>query len=159
MRTVRPASRADAAASPSRHVARGSACRPGRCARRVTTSLAGLALGLAGLAAVAAVGGAMGLERAGFAPIGAAMAAQAADPSAFGRDLASGCAGCHNTGGRAIGSGVPIAGMPADRMIQAMTDFRDGRRAASVMHQIAKGYTPEQIRLMAAYFAAQPTTK
>lgn len=156
MRTVSPASRADAAASPSRHVARGSACRPRRCARRVTTSLAVLALGLAG---VAAVGGAMGLEHAGFAPIGAAMAAQAADPSTFGRDLASGCAGCHNTGGRAIGSGVPIAGMPADRMIQAMTDFRDGKRAASVMHQIAKGYTPEQIRLMAAYFAAQPTTK
>jgi cytochrome c553 len=27
------------------------------------------------------------------------------------------------------------------------------------MHQIAKGYTDEQIRLVAAYFAAQPAKK
>lgn len=109
-----------------------------------------------GLAAVAALSTlAWSLERPELSPIAAARAAQPADPSTFGRDLAGSCAGCHNTSGRAIGDGVPLAGMPADRLIQLMTEFRDGKRPATVMHQIAKGYTPEQIRLIAGWLATQ----
>ena len=39
-----------------------------------------------------------------------------------------------------------------------MNAFRSGQRSgpgATIMHQIAKGYSDEQIALMAAYFAAQ----
>jgi cytochrome c553 len=36
-----------------------------------------------------------------------------------------------------------------------MRAFRDGSRPATVMHQIAKGYTDAQIDAMAAWFAAQ----
>ena len=36
-----------------------------------------------------------------------------------------------------------------------MADFRDGKRPATVMHQISKGYTEPQIEAMAAWFAAQ----
>ena len=36
-----------------------------------------------------------------------------------------------------------------------MRAFRDGKRPATVMHQIAKGYTDAQIDAMAAWFAAQ----
>ena len=36
-----------------------------------------------------------------------------------------------------------------------MIAFREGKKPATVMHQIAKGYTPEQIDQLAAYFAAQ----
>lgn len=111
---------------------------------------------IAGLAAVAAVTTLAGsLGRPELSPMASAQAAQPADPSTFGRDLAGGCSGCHNTNGRAIGDGVALAGMPADRMIQLMTEFRDGKRPATVMHQIAKGYTPEQIKLIAAWLAAQ----
>jgi cytochrome c553 len=79
----------------------------------------------------------------------------AAEPTERGRDLAATCTGCHNTNGKAIGEGKPIAGMAAERIVTLLAQFRDGTRQATVMHQIAKGYTPEQIRLIADYLAAQ----
>ena len=50
-------------------------------------------------------------------------------------------------------------GLPRDHIATQMRAFRDGKRPATVMHQIAKGYTDEQVKLMAAYFAAQPARK
>ncbi len=89
-------------------------------------------------------------------PIGAAMAqdAQALRVSA----LAATCANCHGTQGRAIsGSAVPgLAGMPAAYMVEQMKAFKSGARPATVMHQLAKGFSDAQIEQMAAYFAAQP---
>jgi cytochrome c553 len=37
-----------------------------------------------------------------------------------------------------------------------MRAFRDGSRPATVMHQIAKGYSDQQIELIADYFARRP---
>jgi len=48
-----------------------------------------------------------------------------------------------------------LAGMLAARLTQTMSEFKSGARSATVMHQIAKGYTDEQIRLLAEYFSAQ----
>lgn len=136
-------------------VAGAPAARPRRrLSRAVVASLAGrLAPGALALAML--VAGGWSLDRAGLSPLASVQAAEPADPATFGRDLAGSCAGCHNTAGRAIGDGVPLAGMPADRMVQLMSEFRDGKRPATVMHQIAKGYTPEQIKLIAAWLAAQ----
>jgi cytochrome c553 len=72
------------------------------------------------------------------------------------RNLAAPCAICHGTGGRAVTKDVnPLAGLPKDQFIARMTAFRNGTRPATVMHQIAKGYTDQQIEQLAAYFAAQ----
>ncbi|MDG0855455.1 c-type cytochrome [Roseateles puraquae] len=74
-----------------------------------------------------------------------------------GRQLAATCATCHGTQGRAVGSVIPpLAGMKAEVLLSAMADYRQGRQPGTVMPQIAKGYTEEQLRLIAAYFAAQP---
>jgi sulfide dehydrogenase cytochrome subunit len=40
-------------------------------------------------------------------------------------------------------------------MVAAVADYKSGTQPATIMHQIAKGYTDEQIRLIAGYFAAQ----
>jgi cytochrome c553 len=76
-----------------------------------------------------------------------------------GRNLAAGCAICHGTEGRPVvkeGSPlIPIAGLPKDYLVTQMKLFRDGKRPATVMHQIAKGYTDQQIDAMAAWFATQ----
>jgi len=69
--------------------------------------------------------------------------------------LAGNCANCHGTQGRNPGQLPSLAGMPASALSQAMRDYRDGKRKATLMHQLAKGYTDEQIDAMAAYFAAQ----
>jgi cytochrome subunit of sulfide dehydrogenase len=79
--------------------------------------------------------------------------AHAQDPR--GRDLALTCSGCHGTNGRSA-SGMPnIAGLDQAYIVKQMNDFKSGARAASVMHQIAKGYNEEQIALLAAYFSVQ----
>jgi cytochrome c553 len=35
-----------------------------------------------------------------------------------------------------------------------MLDFKAGRKPATLMHQISKGYTDEQLEQLAGYFAA-----
>ena len=47
-----------------------------------------------------------------------------------------------------------LAGKDKDELIQKMMDFKSGRKPATLMHQIAKGYSDEQIQQIAAYFAA-----
>ncbi len=73
------------------------------------------------------------------------------------RSLAATCASCHGTAGRAIdGAAVPgLAGLPAAYMVEQMKAFKSGARTATVMHQIAKGYSDTQIDQLAAYYAAQ----
>jgi len=84
----------------------------------------------------------------------AAPAAAAQDAGA--RNLAAGCAICHGTEGRAVTRDVTtLAGIPPDHLAKQLRDFRDGKRPATVMHQIAKGYTDAQIDALAAWFAAQ----
>jgi cytochrome c553 len=84
----------------------------------------------------------------------AAPAAHAQDSAS--RNMASACAICHGTNGRAATKDVvPLAGLPAAHIASQMRAFRDGQRPATVMHQIAKGYNDQQIDALAAWFAAQ----
>ena len=73
------------------------------------------------------------------------------------RQLAANCAACHGTNGRAVAGSpvVGLAGMPAATLTTAMREFKDGKRQATVMHQIAKGLSDEQVKTLADYFAAQ----
>jgi cytochrome subunit of sulfide dehydrogenase len=88
----------------------------------------------------------------------AAVPAQAKDARALQiATLASTCAACHGTQGKAVaGAAVPgLAGMPAGYMVEQLKGFKSGARPATVMHQISKGYSDAQIDQLAAYFAAQ----
>ena len=69
--------------------------------------------------------------------------------------LAGTCANCHGTDGKAQRPSIALAGYPADRLVSTLKEFKEGKRTATIMHQIAKGYTDEQVRLIASYFAAQ----
>jgi cytochrome c553 len=72
------------------------------------------------------------------------------------RSLAATCAACHGTDGRAVeDAGIKsLRGLDKAYIVTQLNAFRDGSRPATVMHQLAKGYTPEQIDQLAAYFAA-----
>ena len=73
------------------------------------------------------------------------------------RSLAATCANCHGTNGKAYeGSAVvTLAGMPKDYIVAQMKAFQTGARPATIMHQLSKGYSEQQIDQIAAYFAAQ----
>ncbi|MNC93760.1 Cytochrome subunit of sulfide dehydrogenase [compost metagenome] len=71
------------------------------------------------------------------------------------RSLAATCFTCHGTDGRSVG-GVPpsLAGRDRTSLLQALKDFKSGKRPATIMQQQAKGYTDEQLELIAGYFAS-----
>ena len=78
----------------------------------------------------------------------------AATPSAT--MLGNSCAGCHGTNGNSNGPATPtIAGVSSEYFIEAMEEYKSGERPATVMGRIAKGYTDEEIKLMAGFFAKQ----
>lgn len=49
-----------------------------------------------------------------------------------------------------------LFGRPQTELVAAMADFRQGARPPLVMQQIARGYTDEQVRQLARWFAEQP---
>lgn len=89
----------------------------------------------------------------------AALPALAQDAAALqAQALAATCAACHGSQGRAVdAAAVPgLAGRPAADLVEQLSAFKSGARPATVMHQLAKGYSEAQIAQLAAYFAAQP---
>ena len=82
-------------------------------------------------------------------PCGAALAADA-PPGA------SSCSGCHPVS-RAVDTPVArlIGANPAE-IVAAMQGFRSGARPATVMDRIAKGFSDDEIKAIAAWFSAQP---
>ncbi len=96
---------------------------------------------------------------AGLVCLGTASALQAQDlvSGADARTLAMTCAGCHGVGGTSVGPASPIiSAMYPDYFIEIMEGFRDGEIYSTIMGRIAKGYTDEEIELMAEYFHQQP---
>jgi sulfide dehydrogenase cytochrome subunit len=88
----------------------------------------------------------------------AAAAAQAPDPN-LARNLAATCTNCHGTNGVSQGGTESLAGMAKDTLIRKMQEYKSGSKPASIMPQLAKGYTDEQIALIAGWFAEQKATK
>lgn len=71
------------------------------------------------------------------------------------RSLAGTCAACHGTDGRPVSGSplAPLAGMPRDAFLAQFKAFKDGSRPATVMHQLAKGYSDQQVEALATYFS------
>jgi cytochrome c553 len=48
-----------------------------------------------------------------------------------------------------------LAGHDADAIVAALQAFRAGQKPATVMDRIARGFTDEEIKAIAAWYAAQ----
>jgi len=94
------------------------------------------------------------IAAAALASLPFAASAQTPYPHA-GRDLAASCGICHGTNGVNAGGMPNLAGQSQEALARHLRDFRDGKRPATIMHQIAKGLTEEQIVAVTAYWAAQ----
>ena len=73
-----------------------------------------------------------------------------------GARLAATCTGCHGTNGHTAGDALPgLAGQSKEALLASLAAFKSGERSATVMTQLAKGYSDEQLEQIAAFFAAQ----
>ena len=76
-------------------------------------------------------------------------------PITRGAMLSNSCAGCHGTDGHSPGAIPSIAGKSAEFIQTALIEFRSGKRAGTVMSRHATGYSDEEIRLIAEFFAGR----
>ena len=68
---------------------------------------------------------------------------------------AASCSGCH-----AARTGVetpvpPLKGRSQADIADAMVEYKSGKRAGTIMDRIAKGFSDEEIRAIAAWYAGQ----
>jgi cytochrome subunit of sulfide dehydrogenase len=80
------------------------------------------------------------------------LAAFAGSGQAVAQTSAAACSGCHAP--QSDGPVPSLAGRPAEDIVTAMAAFRSAKREATVMGRIAKGYSDDEIREIAEWFAA-----
>ena len=72
--------------------------------------------------------------------------------------LAGNCTNCHGPEGRSRHAGiVSLAGKPAAGMKDKLREFRQGGSGSTVMGQVAKAYSEDELDLLAEYFSRQPS--
>lgn len=81
--------------------------------------------------------------------------AYAADPY-LDRNLAATCTGCHGPDGKPVPGSIidPLVGMEKGVFLHKLKGFKAGTRSGTIMHQIAKGYTDEQLEHIVDYYTA-----
>lgn len=62
------------------------------------------------------------------------------------------CAGCHGTDGVSPGSIPSIACKSPEFIENSLKEYRDGKRFSTVMGRHVKGYTDQEIQLIAGFF-------
>jgi cytochrome subunit of sulfide dehydrogenase len=63
------------------------------------------------------------------------------------------CANCHGTEGKGIGAIPALAGKDNQYLREQLNLFKTGQRPASVMNQLAKGYSDEELAFLAEYYS------
>lgn len=67
------------------------------------------------------------------------------------------CAGCHGEEGSSMGPSIPtIAGFDTQTFIHIMKSYRRDGRPSTIMGRLARGYTNNDIEIMADYFGKKP---
>lgn len=74
------------------------------------------------------------------------------ESSPRGQILSLSCASCHGTDGKSAGIIPSINGFSAEYIETALKGFKTGARPSTVMARHAKGYTDEELKLIADYF-------
>jgi cytochrome c553 len=86
--------------------------------------------------------------------VGLAGTAQAAGDAAAGKAKAASCAMCHGANGEGNQMGPKLAGEDPAKFIQAMNDYKSGKRDNAMMKMQANPLSADDIANMAAYYAS-----
>jgi cytochrome c553 len=69
------------------------------------------------------------------------------------------CSACHGADGNSVISLNPkLAGQHPEYLVKQLTNFKEGKRANPVMMPMVANFTPDDMKNLAAYFAAQKTS-
>lgn len=69
--------------------------------------------------------------------------------------LTSSCAACHGPDGKSPGAIPTLTGKDKAYIVDALREFRADQRPATMMNRLAKGYSDEEIDIIAGWFAEQ----
>ncbi|SNX29327.1 Cytochrome c553 [Polynucleobacter meluiroseus] len=74
------------------------------------------------------------------------------------RSLAATCANCHGTDGKGLVNGsIPqINQLSSGEILAQLLAYKSGARAGTIMPQLAKGYTDEQLTTIAEQLGKKP---
>ena len=68
---------------------------------------------------------------------------------------ATSCSGCHPASAKVESPVPPIRGRDPAEIVTAMQAFRSGERPSTVMGRIAKGFSDDEVRAIAAWLATE----
>jgi len=86
--------------------------------------------------------------------LGAFGIAHAAGAAQAGKAKAAACAGCHGPNGEGIGPNPPLAGKSEDQIVQALQDYKSGKRANPIMKPMAAMLGDQDMSDIGAYYAS-----
>ncbi|HTP46652.1 MAG TPA: c-type cytochrome [Casimicrobiaceae bacterium] len=89
-----------------------------------------------------------------FGLLGIVGAAEGAGDAAAGKTKAASCAGCHGANGEGVNQTPKLAGRPEAEFIQALQDYKSGKRPNAVMKTFAAKLSDQDMANLAAYYAA-----
>ncbi len=88
--------------------------------------------------------------------LGAIGTAQAAGDAQAGKAKAAACVGCHGANGEGSGTNPALAGIKEDQFVQAIQDYKSGKRANAVMKSFAGTLGDADVANLAAYYGSLP---
>ncbi len=89
----------------------------------------------------------------GLSFVNTSIAAQISDASQlYISSLAASCANCHGTNGNGVvGASIPLINtLTSKQMLTQLQEYKNGTREGTIMPQLSKGYTDEQLAAIAA---------
>jgi cytochrome c553 len=89
-----------------------------------------------------------------FALLGVVGTAQAAGDPQAGKAKSAGCAGCHGANGEGKAPNPALAGKSESDLLQALQDYKSGKRTNSIMKGLAKPLSDQDMANLAAYYAS-----
>jgi cytochrome c553 len=88
------------------------------------------------------------------ASLGAVAAAEAAGNVEAGKAKAAVCVGCHGANGQGVPPNPALTGKTADEFVEAMKDYKSGKRNNAAMKAFAAQLNDQDIENLAAYYAS-----
>jgi cytochrome c553 len=92
-----------------------------------------------------------------FTPLATLTYAQTPQTNLYHRALAATCANCHGTDGKGVADGgMPlINNIPREKMLAQLKAYKSGTLEGTIMPQLMKGYSDEQIEIITSQLGKQ----